>query len=178
MLDHWLDWPSNYCPPVKGTEKNFICDSSHQKEFKTKDATFNAGSILEQCSSYTGRHFLSTLISAQPSLSSETVSTSSLSSALCGCNANSVVDSAEFCRACEGCRLFTNISSSYGGEEVSDTFILEQLASHVGQHIQDETDSLSKIRKYFAAKGCDIINYQDSEGKTLLHYSIIGMNKY
>ena len=61
---------------------------------------------------------------------------------------------------------------------MDDIFILEKLSSHIAQHIQDKTDELSNIRTFFADRGCDILNYQDSEGKTLLHYSIMGMYKY
>ena len=87
----------------------------------------------------------------------------------------------EFCHGCEGCQLFQTLirpSSSDDGEEVTchDSFILEQLVSHLGKYIKDikHTETLSRIRNFFAANGCDIINYQDSDGKTLLHHSITG----
>merc|ERR1719479_581176 len=85
-------------------------------------------------------------------------------------------DTCDISNECEGCKLFETLSCSSSLDEgLSDSFILEKLASHIGKYIdEDQTETLSNIRKYFAAKGCDIVNYQDFEGKTLLHHSITG----
>ena len=85
-------------------------------------------------------------------------------------------DTCDMSNECEGCKLFETLSCSSSLDEgLTDSFILEKLASHIGKYIdEDQTETLSNIRKYFAAKGCDIVNYQDFEGKTLLHHSITG----
>lgn len=166
LLDHWLDWPSNHCPPSKSPERNSYAGSNpHPKKFHTKDGASHVGSMLGQFSNGdSSRHFLSTLISTQQLLC-KTVSSSSSTPTFC-------VGPTDSCQECEGCKLLIILSNPSSEEGISDSFILEQLASHIGEHIEDQTETLSNIRKYFAAKGCDIINYQDSKGKTLLHYSI------
>ena len=183
LLDHWLDWPSNHCPPpTNPSERNGFPDPNHrqQKELHAKEesSTFN-GTMQEEGLDRCDNQYLYSLVSSQ---SLSRISTSSSLSSLtaktpfCVYSTNS-----ESCQGCESCELYQTLSkssSSEDGEEVvnPDSFILEQLASHVGKHVKDikHTETLSRIRKFFAAKGCDIINYQDCEGKTLLHYSITG----
>ena len=186
LLDHWLDWPSNHCPPSmnNSSEKNGVSEPNHrqEKELRNKNkGSSYVGTMQGTDATRSDSQFLYNLVSSQSlSWKSAPISLSSLtkSSPFCVAFADG-----EFCQGCEGCELFQTLSrpsSSDDGEEdiCHDSFILEQLASHLGKHIKDikHTETLSRIRKFFAAKGCDIINYQDSEGKTLLHYSITGNN--
>ena len=171
LLDHWLDWPSNHFPPSKDFEKNGDSGSNPQpKTFDAKDGGCNGGLMPGKSFNGSNIDFLSTLMSPPQRLPCKTTS-ATLPLTFC-------VGSTDLCHECEGCKLFENLSNPSTREGISDSFILEQLASHIGKHIKDQTETLSKIRKYFAAKGCDIINYQDSEGKTLLHYSITGNKTY
>ena len=183
LLDHWLDWPSNHCPlPKNPSERNGFSDPNHQQQpelhEKEECSVFN-GTMQEEDVKRSDNQYLYSLVSSQQVSwnSSPTNLTSFIAkSPFCLFSSND-----ESCEECEGCELYQTLSkssSSEDGKEVisPNSFILEQLASHIGNNIKDiqHTETLSRIRNFFAAKGCDIINYQDSEGKTLLHYSITG----
>ena len=183
LLDHWLDWPSNHCPPSKNSEKHSYAAGSnpHPQNLYTNDGTSHTlGSMPGQFlnGDNSKKQFLSTLMSTEQPLPCKTTSVSSSPSVSpTFCSVGSTTDSSS-CQECEGCKLLIFLSNSSSGEEnISDSFYLEQLVSHIGKYItEDQTEKLSKIRKYFSAKGCDIINYQDSKGKTLLHHSILQGN--
>ena len=162
------------------SERNGFSDPNHQQQnelhSKEESSPFN-GTMQEKDFKISDNLYLYSLVSSQHlKRKSETISLSSLTSKSPLC----ILSDGEGCQGCGGCELFETLfsPSSDDDSEVNchDSFILEQLASHLGKHVKDikHTEPLSRIRKFFAANGCDIINYQDCDGKTLLHYSITG----